>query len=128
VAQLNSQEALMSETRDVSGFSLAEQISAYLQAQGVDVSRALQDAQYAREHAGQRAQAAAGRARDLAGALKRAKRALAFEQEAFCSRRSGSGIGLVSEAQQRVDMLNAALADACVGDPELVTAAKLAAR
>ena len=108
------------ETRDVSGISLAEQISRFLAAQGVDVRQAVRDAGYAREHAARRAREAAGRAQDLALNLRAAKRALAFEQRGFVEHAPGFGIAKVGEAQQRVDQLTAALAETLGNDRELI--------
>jgi hypothetical protein len=107
---------------------LGAAITAYLAAEGVDVGRAIADAGYRRAHQAQAAEATAGQGVTIARELKGAKRALAFEQEAFCSRRPGSGIGKVSEAQQRVDMLAAKLSAACLDDPDLIREAKRAAR
>jgi hypothetical protein len=65
--------------------------------------------------------AAAG---DIAIHLRKAKRKLAFEQRGFCDGAPGFSVSKVSEAQQRVDQLDAELREACVNDPELITEAK----
>jgi hypothetical protein len=99
-------------------------IKTYLEQQGVNIERSIAAAGYRRAHQAQAAEATADQGVRIARELRAAKRALAFEQEAFCSRRPGSGIGKVSEAQQRVDMVAAQLDETCRGDPELVSMAR----
>jgi hypothetical protein len=98
-------------------------IRTYLESEGVDIERSLADAGYAREHAGQRAREQADRAEALAGALRRARRKLSFEQAGFCDGSPGFGVALIAEAQTRVDQLADALSECCCNDPELVSAA-----
>jgi hypothetical protein len=123
-AQLNARPS-GGETRDagLEDIDLAAAIAAYLKSEGVDIGRTLADASYEREHAGERAKERAARAQDLARSLRKAKRALSFEQENFVRQHAGSGIGLVGEAQQRVGMLTAALAETLGHDAELIAEA-----
>lgn len=116
-------EALDRGAESASGFSLGERITRYLESQGVDVPASLRAAGYAAEHQAQDARDRVRRAEDIARALRKAKRALLFEQRGFLEHAPGFGIGKVGEAQQRVDQLSAALAEACVNDPELIAEA-----
>jgi hypothetical protein len=127
-AQLNSSPAPGETRDDVSGIGLGEQIARFLASQGVDVAAALADAQYAREHAGQRAQATAGRASDLAGALRRAKRRTELAQEAWRAGWSGSSWHEVCQMREAQADAEAELRECCLNDPALVSAAKRAAR
>jgi len=103
---------------------LGAAITAYLAQQGVNVDRALERAQTAAQSREQRARRRMEAAGHAAYQLRAAKRALAVEQEGFLSRRPGCGIAKVAEAQERVTMAEAALAEACLDDPATIAQAK----
>jgi hypothetical protein len=108
----------------VSGIGLGEQIARFLTAQGIDLGRAVTDAGHARERREQRAKDRARAAGDIAIHLRKAKRKLAFEQRGFSDGAPGFSVSKIAEAQQRVDQLDAALREACVDDPELISEVK----
>lgn len=110
--------------RSVSGISLEEQIRRFLEGQGVNVDLALESAQTAGQLREQRARGRLRAAGDVAIQLRRAKRALAFEQRGFCERAPGFSIAKVAEAQERVNQLEARLREAALDDPEVIREAK----
>jgi hypothetical protein len=99
-------------------------IRTYLESEGVDIGRALAEQGYAAERKASDARERADRAGGIAIALAKARQALRFEQDGYLRSASGFGIAKVGEAQQRVDQLTAALSEACVNDPELISEAK----
>jgi hypothetical protein len=118
--QLNSQDP----GGEISGIPLSEQIRRFVEATGGNMSRLLEEAQTAREMREVRARERMQAAGNIAIHLRKAKRALRFEQDGFTRGAPGFTIAKIAEAQQRVDGLDAQLREVCLGDTEIIREAK----
>lgn len=122
--QLANSGGLLMFRRSVDPYARAE---AYLQAEGVDVARALQRAEDGREAAASRARAAVHAVRGLAIALKKAERQLEFEQEGLQDGCTGFSAAKVRAAAGELTAAEDALLAACSHDRGLARAARRAA-
>ncbi|HXZ72640.1 MAG TPA: hypothetical protein VEH31_17460 [Streptosporangiaceae bacterium] len=108
----------------VSGIGLGERIERFLASQGVDVRQAVADAGRAEERRAQQARDRMRQAADLAGSLRRAKRKLRFEQNGWQQSAPGFSLARVTEAQSRVQQLEASLREACLGNEATIAEVK----
>lgn len=120
-AQLNS-GGTGGETRDVYAKAVR-----YLQLEGVNVGRALSRAEDGLAAERSRTRATVHDIRGLALQLKGAEAALAFEARGVLDGVAGFSRARLGEAQDRVNLLAAALEAACCDDPELARQARRAA-
>jgi hypothetical protein len=113
------------ETRDqLETRHVIERTRQFLVEQGIDPDRALADARIAERRQHEAAKADAEHVRQLARALKKAKRAVFVAQTAWRLSRSGSDLWAVTSAEAQVQQLEAALRDACCNDAALIAEVK----
>lgn len=99
-------------------------IRQFLAGCGVNPDHALQDLDHAAERRERAARDRVRRAGDIAFQLRRAKRKLEFERAGFADSAPGFTIAKISEAQERVNQLDAELREACLDDPEMIRRAR----
>lgn len=106
---------------------LYDRVVRYLAVEGVDVERGLQRAEDGREAAASRTRATVHDIRGLALQLKGAEKALGFEARGVLDGVAGFNRAKLGEAQDRVNLLAAALDEACLHDRTLARAARRSA-
>jgi hypothetical protein len=107
------------ETRHV-----IERTRQYLTEQGIDPDRALADAWTAERRRGEAANANAMHLRQLALALKKAKRAVFVTQTSWRLSPSSTDLEAVTRAEAQAQQLEAALREACCNDAALIAEVK----
>lgn len=103
-----------------------DRAAAYLALSGVDVGRALERAEDAREASTWRARAAADGIEGLAIAEKKARARLRFEQAGLSDGSAGFSAAQVRAAAAEVTQLEDALLEACGNDRSLARQARAA--